>query len=72
MLFLQVVVYEQTSHLGGVWVFDTHTDVDPLGKDPGRGKVRVGVLHAARAIFACIRTCWKTTPAGVRWGSEGV
>eukprot|EP01018_Ginkgo_biloba_P037372 Gb_30034 [translate_table: standard] len=45
----QVVVFERSEHVGGIWVYDPRIENDPLGLDPARS-----VVHSS--MYASLRT----------------
>jgi thioredoxin reductase len=44
----QIVVFEQTDHVGGTWVYDPHVETDPLGLDPARTVVHSSMYLSLR------------------------
>nr|KYP59770.1 Flavin-containing monooxygenase FMO GS-OX5 [Cajanus cajan] len=45
---LNVVVFEKSDHLGGMWRYDPRTDSDPVGWDPSREVVHTSLYRSLR------------------------
>ncbi|KAL3536994.1 hypothetical protein ACH5RR_000360 [Cinchona calisaya] len=44
----QVVVYEKSSQIGGIWVYNPQVETDPLGLDPKRKIVHSSLYYSLR------------------------
>ncbi|KAL2337150.1 hypothetical protein Fmac_011596 [Flemingia macrophylla] len=45
---LDVVVFEKSDHLGGMWRYDPRNDSDPVGSDPNRDVVHTSLYRSLR------------------------
>nr|XP_027070952.1 flavin-containing monooxygenase FMO GS-OX2-like isoform X2 [Coffea arabica]XP_027072111.1 flavin-containing monooxygenase FMO GS-OX2-like [Coffea arabica] len=44
----QIVVYEKSNQIGGLWVYDPEVETDPLGLDPNRRIVHSSIYDSLR------------------------
>ena len=44
----QIVVYEKSNQIGGVWVYDPEVETDPLGLDPNRRIIHSSMYDSLR------------------------
>ncbi|XP_027070950.2 flavin-containing monooxygenase FMO GS-OX5-like isoform X1 [Coffea arabica] len=47
----QIVVYEKSNQIGGVWVYDPEVETDPLGLDPNRRIIHSSMYDSLRTNF---------------------
>ncbi|KAL2940412.1 Flavin-containing monooxygenase FMO GS-OX-like 5 [Bienertia sinuspersici] len=48
----EVVVFERGSHLGGLWVYSSEVESDPLGLDPSRKLIHSSLYNSVRVNVA--------------------